>query len=250
MADRQCVIEACEQPAGVPGTAKGMCRGHYKKLRKYGDPLVVVRKRNICAIDDCAAFCYAQGWCSKHFTRWRRFGDPLHRLKGEVRDGRRICPACGQDRPVEEFGTNIRTKSGAAPFCRDCTRAKTAAWRRLNPGYVAPQRDRAQAAAYARTWRRANPEQVREHRVTRRARRRSALVERFSPFEIFERDEWTCWLCQEPIPKDVPYPDPRSASLDHRIPLARHGKHSRANCAASHLRCNLRKHAKLVMING
>jgi 5-methylcytosine-specific restriction endonuclease McrA len=75
----------------------------------------------------------------------------------------------------------------------------------------------------------------------RRAKLRDAFVESFHRKEIFERDGWICGLCHDPIDKDLPWPHPMSASLDHIIPISRDGKHCRANAQASHFVCNIRK---------
>jgi hypothetical protein len=32
----------------------------------------------ICSIPDCEDPAKSRGWCNKHYRRWRRFGDPLH----------------------------------------------------------------------------------------------------------------------------------------------------------------------------
>lgn len=62
--------------------------------------------------------------------------------------------------------------------------------------------------------------------------------------EVFERDNWTCGICDEPVDQDIKWPDPRSVSLDHIVPLALGGAHSRANTQCSHLTCNVRKGAQ------
>lgn len=76
------------------------------------------------------------------------------------------------------------------------------------------------------------------------ARRRSATidaVEVFSRAEIAERDGWVCQLCSKPVDPALEWPDPMSQSLDHKIPLAKGGSHTRENCQLAHLRCNLAK---------
>jgi hypothetical protein len=35
--------------------------------------------------------------------------------------------------------------------------------------------------------------------------------------EIGEIDAWRCWLCDEPVDRDMPSRDPRSASIDARV---------------------------------
>lgn len=39
--------------------------------------------------------------------------------------------------------------------------------------------------------------------------------------EIGELDGWRCWLCDEPVDRDIPSSDPRGASVDTRITKAR-----------------------------
>lgn len=78
-------------------------------------------------------------------------------------------------------------------------------------------------------------------RHARRLRVEAATVERFDPVEVFERDGWVCGLCGEPIERSLAWPDPASVSLDHVLPLAAGGEHSRANTQAAHWICNVRK---------
>jgi hypothetical protein len=63
----------------------------------------------------------------------------------------------------------------------------------------------------------------------------------FTPAEIFEHDEWMCGCCGEPIDPQIQWPDKRCATVDHVIPLARGGEHSRDNVQAAHLSCNVAK---------
>lgn len=86
---------------------------------------------------------------------------------------------------------------------------------------------------------RAERRRASEHR--RRAALKAAVSERFSPTEVFQRDRWICALCGEPVDKSLRFPEPMSASLDHRVPLALGGDHTRANTQCSHWLCNSRK---------
>jgi hypothetical protein len=65
--------------------------------------------------------------------------------------------------------------------------------------------------------------------------------ERFTDLEIFERDGWVCQLCKDPVDRSLAYPNPRSASLDHVLPIAKGGGHTRENAQLAHLGCNARK---------
>lgn len=79
----------------------------------------------------------------------------------------------------------------------------------------------------------------------RRAWKRGAGYERFTRKSIYERDGWLCKLCGDPVDRsDDPDPHLRP-SLDHILPLARGGAHSRSNVQCAHWICNSRKAAKL-----
>ena len=91
---------------------------------------------------------------------------------------------------------------------------------------------------YSARWRLENPGKASAARTRYRARKRSAFVEDVDPLAVFERDKWTCGICGERIPKRAKWPDMRSASVDHIVPLACGGKHEMRNVQASHLGCN------------
>lgn len=248
-----CKVDGC-QPSPTSRFRRGYCNAHYKRLVKYGDPLITRKVRNVCAVGGCGLLVTGHGWCSKHYTRWVRYGDPLYRIAGEVRDGKRICSQCGEDKPVELYGRNgnppsrglqNRVATGLNSRCKPCLAANRSEWRSRNPGYEYKPDDPRYYADAQQRWRTRNPDKVKKTAQARRARRFGATVEEFSPREIFDRDEWNCHICMWPIDSTIEYPDPLSPSIDHVIPLARGGEHSRANCRASHLRCNLKKQAKV-----
>lgn len=78
-------------------------------------------------------------------------------------------------------------------------------------------------------------------RVAYKHKLRALAVDTFDPHDIYERDAWTCSLCNQPIDQALQYPNPMSASIDHIIPVSLGGAHSATNVAAAHLVCNLRK---------
>lgn len=79
----------------------------------------------------------------------------------------------------------------------------------------------------------------------RRARFRAALIERFDPLEILDRDGWRCHICGIKTPKALrgTY-EPRAPELDHIIPLSAGGDHSRLNTACCCRSCNIKKSDK------
>lgn len=75
----------------------------------------------------------------------------------------------------------------------------------------------------------------RHHREVKKA------GERFSPFEIFDRDGWTCQICGKAVDRNAKAPNPKSATIDHIIPVSKGGEHSRRNVQCAHLSCNSRR---------
>ena len=78
--------------------------------------------------------------------------------------------------------------------------------------------------------------------VKRRLRKRTALVETFPPLEIFERDGWRCHICKcLTLPAKRGTNHAKAPVIDHIVPLARGGEHSRVNVACACWKCNASK---------
>jgi 5-methylcytosine-specific restriction endonuclease McrA len=76
----------------------------------------------------------------------------------------------------------------------------------------------------------------------KRARKRSATVERVDPYVVFERDQWRCHICKKKTkPALRGKHEPLSPELDHIVPLSEGGEHSYRNTACSCRECNMRK---------
>jgi hypothetical protein len=78
----------------------------------------------------------------------------------------------------------------------------------------------------------------------RRAQLRVQTIDSFRTIDVYNRDGWICQLCQDPVDHTLEFPDPMSASLDHKKPLIKGGEHSVYNCQQAHLRCNQKKATK------
>jgi 5-methylcytosine-specific restriction endonuclease McrA len=72
----------------------------------------------------------------------------------------------------------------------------------------------------------------------RRARKRTATVEKFSSQEIFVRDRYRCHICKKRCRRNVVVPHPLAPTMDHLVPLAEGGEHTRANTATACFLCN------------
>lgn len=70
-------------------------------------------------------------------------------------------------------------------------------------------------------------------------------VDRFDPYEIYERDNWICQICFESVSKTLKHPDLMSATLDHIYPISKGGEHTESNTQLAHLVCNIKKGNKV-----
>lgn len=252
-----CAIDDCAAPV----VARGWCRKHYGRWHRHGDPLHE-RVARTCSVPGCDGPHRGGGLCLMHYARLRTTGSLALRTDPRRRDrrvgtDRRNCATCEETKSVAEFFADPARWDGFRPDCKACL--KVARDRRMTPERIEERKARVRARRGAnieaeREKRRrayaANPSQGRSYTQQRRAQKRAAPCEDFIDQEIFERDGWRCGLCGDPIPQDGRWPDPQSASLDHVLPLARGGHHTRANVQASHLFCNLSKKDSLVAVLG
>lgn len=73
----------------------------------------------------------------------------------------------------------------------------------------------------------------------RRARKRTTgEIEIFSAAEIFSRDKYRCHCCGVKCKPNVVVPHLLAPTLDHLVPLAEGGAHTRANIATACFHCN------------
>ncbi len=84
-------------------------------------------------------------------------------------------------------------------------------------------------------------EKHRERKTRRRLLQKGVRVEKVYRRVVWERDKGRCGLCGEMVDWDVKYPDPRSPSIDHIVPISKGGVHSYDNVQITHLRCNVGK---------
>lgn len=189
----------------------------------------------------------------------------------------KTCTKCGETKPLDSFHRHPRSRDGRKPRCKACrvaessdnyakngNRIRNAArhWQKDNPGAVAEKSRRYRASVKGRRTRQAwnertdkrakdraiyaaNPAAAKARARARQAKVRGVDAERFEYREVFDRDGWICQLCDEPVDPQLRHPDPMSVSLDHIVPLALSGPHSRSNSQTAHLVCNRRKGARV-----
>jgi hypothetical protein len=68
----QCTVEDCERPV----QCKLLCKRHYDRFRKYGNPLgsAVPKPLRLCSVQDCGQTHLARGYCASHYRFARDAG--------------------------------------------------------------------------------------------------------------------------------------------------------------------------------
>jgi len=253
-----CGVGGC----GQRDVSRGWCSGHYRRWRLYGDPLGVGRQpRGICSVDGCEEPHQARGLCRDHYQKWRLYGDALA-VRPPNGKAKQFCkiPSCGrsvnrndtglcsmhqwrldhhgeaqweplkpgEDRPCARCGVVkhpdelIRHPTGVGgrgSVCRECKKSYDAEYRVTNAG------------------------KRRESHARRRALTRGVGSERLSVAALWARDDGICALCGEAVDVGLKYPNPRSWSIDHVMPLSLGGQHRMDNVRITHLDCNVRRGA-------
>ena len=143
------------------------------------------------------------------------------------------------DSPCPECGAMLWRGSKSKPIgetvCNPCRRA------RFEHGTAKGYRDHKCRCHQCSAW---NREAARLYRQQRREAGRP-LGGNSGPWinpnvraEVFERDGWTCQLCNGPVDRDA---DPQSdwfPSLDHIVPQSKGGGHDADNLRTAHRWCN------------
>jgi hypothetical protein len=85
-----------------------------------------------------------------------------------------------------------------------------------------------------------------------RARKFGVPAKFFLRSEVFERDNWTCHICNKEIPPAVrgtrtpgSQHQPLGPVVDHVIPMSMGGPHNLQNCKTAHWTCNAQKYKSL-----
>lgn len=75
-------------------------------------------------------------------------------------------------------------------------------------------------------------------RDRRRARQAGVKLTPGRRHAVFERDDWTCQICGDPVNRDAQVPDLDAPTVDHTIPLVAGGEHGPDNWQTAHFYCN------------
>ncbi len=147
-----CVIDDCPDPV----LARGWCRKHYLRWRKYGDTGTPPRFQvKTCSAGDCPEMAEKRGWCDMHYRRWQRTGTtddpPPKRAAGEPEGRAPKVTACtgsegcpGQVRYGTLCSTHAERKrlgkpmdAPVRPYIRD---REASYWSRVDKNGPVPER--------------------------------------------------------------------------------------------------------------
>ena len=242
-----CDASGCNRMARGNAESAHLCSMHYQRWKKFGSVLLPDRRKSPdgrCASPGCEKPIRSANanYCNTHY----------HRVLRGSQDGllpvRKNCLRCGSGliRNQSKFcSARCRWQFARGTLeKKSCVICETLF---VHPGTNAVCCSRECRNKLEYQWGRKTrarerwKEGARQREYTRKSRKAAAPFEKFSREEIFERDGWRCQLCGKMVARKAKWPAPFFATLDHIIPLAKGGSHTRLNVQCAHLTCNIRK---------
>jgi 5-methylcytosine-specific restriction endonuclease McrA len=206
--------------------------------------------QSTCTYDNCDKPHRARELCATHYNQTHQ---PNRHRKVEV-----ACDSCGK--LVMKDVANTRAARFCSMICRDVYRLEQtggdpmavarAAWKPRAAKAEKPKScplyvyecgicGTVKCARGARA-RYCSPRCRDRARHQRRGKRHS-----IRRTDIFERDGYVCWICEQPCNPTLTVPHPRAATIDHLVPQSLGGGHEHNNLATAHMSCNSSRGASL-----
>lgn len=255
----KCRVDGCSKTARTGS----LCGPHYQREKAYGDPLHMHEK--VCSVcsQGFRVFHKSTSVCSEECKRERERAQylardlahglscascakPMVASRTSASQGKARCSECRNGgRGYYEYGGGRRASHGQPAYARGCRcdvcrSAASEYMARWNESYAA-----ANGEAYSSTWR-------------RKFKAEHGFWPQGSGFDfvdiptrraIYERDGWTCQLCDGPVDPDAAEHADR-ASLDHVVPQSRGGSHDPSNLRMAHVGCNARRRDRVDDLEG
>ena len=144
----------------------------------------------------------------------------------KVKDGKKICPKCGVQKPVGQF----RMARGRYRQCKECKRASDEQYRK---SWNDEQKSRMS-------------DHFRRHGATYRILKAERIIDKIDASKVYERDKYRCYLCGVKVVPGAAPTNKKGATLDHLLPISKGGVESYSNVRTCCRSCNSSKHAKLI----
>ena len=237
---KTCTVERCAKPMRV----RNMCEAHYRRFKKYGDPLYMHKKACHECGGDFSAWTANAKYCSgacHEMARMRRAGltcadcrEPMPKTRTSAPQGKARCLDCRNGgRGYYKYGNGQYASHGESGYRRGC---------RCNTCSASKADKMAQYFADYKTehgvsWSAANRRKFREEHGYWPQGSGFDFVTQEVRLAIYERDGWTCQLCGTPVHADAPTPQERP-TLDHIVPQSQGGPHTPHNHPLAHGLCN------------
>jgi len=167
----------------------------------------------------------------------------------------KICTQCQTEKSIESFSVDNRSIDGLQTKCKNCDNQyyQDNKIKIISRVTANAKKNKLSIAEYQKQYHKwysqtENGKAREREKWTRyRALKRGAIVETFSPNEVFERDGYKCQLCGcKTRPDFKNYRHPLYPNLDHIIPLSKGGEHSRKNTQCLCRLCNTKKNNRKV----
>lgn len=234
-------------PNGTPGRRRNRCPACVGPARLKPtsvrccvcDAVIEVDRRRGSVPKYCSPTCYPRRWgrrsgrepgcCKNCGQRLDRVGKKYCSLRcGEIHRGTRLAaPLPQRSCALDDCDVVFVPKSERQRCC--CERHGKLHYNRTS---------RADGRQRPTPWN----DRRRDNYHRRKARKKGASSgDPVRREQIAMRDRWRCQLCGTRVDRRLHWPDPRSASLDHIVPLSSGGRHEPANVQLAHLECNVRK---------
>lgn len=205
------------------------------------------------------------GYCNPHYLRFSTHGDPLAGNPSPIvlkaidhKDGTRTCSRCDKRKPLEAFYKDKSATLGRRSYCKECQKKSIADRYLLDPEKKKEyQRDhRIKNLSKVRAADTARYVRDKDKRITlaeahghiRRARRVQAPFEpgitRIALRKIHGDNCFYCGVTMMFTRAKNRQFNSNDATIEHRLPLSRGGKHVWANAVLACRECNLSKNLK------
>ena len=158
-------------------------------------------------------------------ARRERLGVPVKKLS-VVGDGKKLCMHCGVMKALGDFSPSSRGRGGVSAYCKSCFagvyRQSRGAARAATAAYRERHKERSRAQHRVRMF---------EYRTKKKVTSDGSVTDKLLK-DLYSTEE--CYYCAETTPRGL-------RTLDHRVPLAKGGGHTKGNLVMACWTCNCSK---------